>query len=71
MKNVWIFGDSYADKNYNNACIENWPMLLEKKYNVKNFAVAGSGPEYSINTLYNEFRKTNATDVKKLQLYFS
>jgi hypothetical protein len=70
MKNVWIFGDSYADKNYNNACIENWPMLLEKKYNVKNFAVAGSGPEYSINTLYNEFRKTNATDVKKTTVIF-
>jgi hypothetical protein len=70
MKNVWIFGDSYADKMYNNACIENWPKLLEKNYNVKNFAIAGSGPEYSINTLYNEVEKIGADDAKKITIIF-
>lgn len=70
MKNVWIFGDSYADKKYNNACIENWPKLLEKNYNVKNFAIAGSGPEYSINTLYKEVEKISADDAKKITVIF-
>ena len=70
MKNVWIFGDSYADKYFNTANIENWPMLLEKNYNVKNFAIAGSGPEYSINILYDEVEKLDTDDAKKITVIF-
>lgn len=70
MKNVWLFGDSYVDKHYNLSNIESWPILLENKYNVRNFAVAGSGPEHSLQKLYREVENTDSEELKNITLIF-
>jgi hypothetical protein len=42
---IWIFGDSYADR-YNNIDVTfSWPRELEKNYNVTNFGHRGDGPQ--------------------------
>jgi hypothetical protein len=70
MKNVWLFGDSYADKRHNKARIKSWPLLLEENYNTTNFAVAGSGPEYSLEKFYRESHNISEEDAKDITVIF-
>lgn len=53
MTDVFIYGDSFADPNWNMShnCEFVWPVELAKKYTVNNFALKGTGPEYSLNKL--------------------
>jgi len=49
--NVWIFGDSFADLNFNGPVKHQWVAKLATNYNVTNFAVAGTGPHWSLDLL--------------------
>jgi hypothetical protein len=53
MTNLYIYGDSFADPNWNikHNCNFVWPVEIAKRYNVKNFALKGTGPEYSLQCL--------------------
>jgi hypothetical protein len=42
---IWIFGDSYADRFSNIDVTFSWPRELEKNYNVTNFGHSGDGPQ--------------------------
>lgn len=64
MKEVWIFGDSYVDRNYTGSDGNyNWPRELEKKYAIKNFGKSGTGPTWSLHHLINEMQNSNCSDV--------
>jgi hypothetical protein len=43
---LWIFGDSFSDPNgkFGYEGNEDWPRLIKKYYNVKNYSIIGSGP---------------------------
>ena len=69
MKRVWIFGDSFADPNWEKERYvhETWYEKLEKQYDeYHNFAFAGTGPHYSFKEFYQRYESFNA--VKKLFL---
>ena len=53
---LWIFGDSYADPDcdYDTEQFVTWPKQLAKKYDVKNFATGGTGPQWSFEKFINE-----------------
>jgi hypothetical protein len=59
MKKIWIFGDSYSDEEYKTENQISWPIELRKKYSVTNFSKCGTGPDWSLNLLYNEINKNN------------
>jgi hypothetical protein len=67
-KEVWIFGDSYADKNYKMSDHVTWPEMLDQKYNVKNFALVGTGPTWSLNLLINELKNNDTNKVSVIFL---
>lgn len=50
---LWIFGDSYADANFDRASIgdQMWVRQLENHFDVDNFALRGTGPDWSLNLL--------------------
>ena len=50
---LWIFGDSYADENFDRAGIgaNMWVKQLEKHFDVQNYARRGTGPDWSLNIL--------------------
>lgn len=56
-KKVWIFGDSYAQLEHTES--PSWPLYFEedKKYNVTNFALGGTGPNYSLNILQKQLQE--------------
>ena len=41
---VWIFGDSYSYRHPEPGAVRTWPRMLEKKYNVVNYSLQGTGP---------------------------
>jgi len=61
-KKVWIFGDSYAQLEKTHR--PSWPLYFENdpKYDVTNFALGGTGPNYSLNLLKEQLQK-NTEDV--------
>lgn len=69
MNNLWIFGDSYASEDWNSSEYP-WPAQLEKKYNVKNYAVSGTGPMHSVNKLYELISGANREVLKDTSLIF-
>lgn len=42
---IWIFGDSYAERFNEIDAVFSWPRGLEENYNVTNFALRGQGPQ--------------------------
>lgn len=50
---LWIFGDSYADENFDRAGIGDhmWVKQLENHFDVQNYARLGTGPDWSLNIL--------------------
>ena len=59
MKNIHIFGDSFADPDYYGLIVDSenkrWYELLSQKYpniEMNNFGRASSGPHYSFSLLY-------------------
>jgi hypothetical protein len=64
MKEIWIFGDSYVDRNYTGGNNNTWPLELEKKYAVKNFGLHGTGPTWSLHNLMKERQhRDNCSDI--------
>lgn len=49
-KKLFVFGDSYADKNSTGEYV-GWPSLLESYYKVTNFALSGSSPDHQLTLL--------------------
>jgi hypothetical protein len=79
MKEVWIFGDSYAQpdpivfestNDLVNLDFTTWPLLLKQKYNVKNFAKGGTGPSWSLNKLIQQIKNTDKNDLKNVNVIF-
>lgn len=60
-REVWIFGDSYASENleFNYS----WPVLLKQQYNVKNFALNGSGPDYQLSLFLEKLTDLDTSNV--------
>lgn len=67
-QSIWIFGDSYSEPLYGlqpqeilkrfpekNNSIFTWPDELEKKYNVKNFSIGGTGPQQALKIFFNHY----------------
>lgn len=44
--------------------------MLEQEYNVKNFAVAGSGPEYSLSILLKNILDKTESELKNITVFF-
>lgn len=71
MEKIWIFGDSYSARWFQNEYEYTWPRKLEKKYHVENFSFSGTGPEYQLNLLKNQVIKLkNANELKNINLIF-
>jgi hypothetical protein len=76
MTDVYIYGDSFADPNWNEShnCKFVWPVELAKHYRVHNHALKGTGPEYSIQRLMETHPAPNSvcifvvSDVNRLNL---
>ena len=64
-KRVWIFGDSYADPNWQKErhVFETWYEKLAKQYEYNNFAVSGTGPHYSMKQFYKLYKQFNEEDL--------
>ena len=57
---LWIFGDSYAESAESmgqKTTFDCWYERLEEEYNVVNFAISGTGPEWSLQRLIEEDAK--------------
>tara|TARA_B100002019_G_scaffold88061_2_gene76275 strand:- start:2988 stop:3737 length:750 start_codon:yes stop_codon:yes gene_type:complete len=66
MERVWIFGDSFADPNWEKERYvhETWYEKLEKQYDeYHNFAFAGTGPHYSFKEFYKRYESFNEDDL--------
>jgi len=68
---VWIFGDSYSDKEYyyDHTSIP-WTHEIEKYYDVSNFSKIGSSPDYEIKLLLNEINKYDSDELKSISVIF-
>ncbi len=64
-KRVWIFGDSYADPNWDKESFEHetWYEMLAKQYEYNNFAKAGTGPHYSMVEFYRRYKQFDKEDL--------
>ena len=49
-RTIYIFGDSYAAADYGREDWK-WTKVLSNLYNIKNFAVSGSGSNYSFSRI--------------------
>jgi len=78
MQQVWLFGDSYCQQDP--AVFEStedlidrefvsWPNRLKQDFDLKNFAVGGTGPTWSLNCLNHQI-KQNTQDLKNINLIF-
>jgi len=68
---LWIFGDSFADPNYNptnNFLVYHY--ALEKHFEVQNYAKAGSGPEWSLQTFLRLDREMCFDEKKNTNILF-
>lgn len=69
--NLWIFGDSYCNKNFiNDSSHQGWPALVEQKYNVTNMSKIGSGPDYSVQQLVEMLKKTDPETKRHTHVFF-
>lgn len=70
MKDIVIFGDSYAeyDPEVTNEKIS-WVHNLHKKYNVKNYAAGSTGPEHAT-SLFNKLIEENKDLSNTVCLFF-
>jgi len=71
MRELWIFGDSYVDPKYGNQLVEpsdnTWVNKLKEDYRVSNFAIQGTGPQWSIYKLIDQISQyPNTEDVSMI-----
>ncbi len=62
---LWIFGDSYADVDFDRAGIGDrmWVKQLENHFDVQNYARRGTGPDWSLNILLGLLPVTEPTNL--------
>jgi hypothetical protein len=71
MQEVWIFGDSYSDRNYyNDDSSLSWPLMLEEKYLIQNFSRAGSSPSYQLKCLIEKVATENKERLNNIIVLF-
>lgn len=75
MKEVWIFGDSYSDRDYVDEVLGpnydyTWPRRLEKEYQVKNFSLMGSGATYAVDALIKQIDQLRIIHLKNVSVIF-
>lgn len=71
MDDIWIFGDSFADPIWMRETKGfNWVHEINNKYSVLNLAKIGTGPDYSLDKLKQQFVVTNKDDLKNITLIF-
>ena len=73
-EHVWVFGDSFAEKWVDPEVDGKpaWPIMLENKFFVENFAKCGSGPDYQLDLLYKKLTdpNVNLNKLKDINLIF-
>jgi hypothetical protein len=69
-KKVWIFGDSYGDLTYTQRDPLTWPGELNKKYDVSNFSMTGTGPDWSLSLLNENMKSQGLDNLKDVTLIF-
>ena len=69
MKEIWIFGDSFAEPSKN---LDSWTKLLKKnnKFLIRNFALSGTGPDYQLKIFKKLMQESNIEDTKKIVVIF-
>jgi hypothetical protein len=70
---LWIFGDSYADRNYwrdDGSFDISWVRELEKHYDVSNFATSGSGPDFAMKQLIDNINYNGADNLSDIIVIF-
>lgn len=71
QKDIWIFGDSFADSFWPKPVdFTPWPGRLDINYQTLNMAKIGTGPDYSLNLLIQLFAATPKQYLKKKTLIF-
>lgn len=60
--NIWIFGDSFADVDFNGPVDHQWVSRLADNYDVTNFARAGTGPHWSLELLIQQIEQKNVPE---------
>lgn len=68
MQKVWIFGDSYANDSY--KATYPWAAQLSRTYDVKNYAIGGTGPEYMMQLFRDAIQDTETDELEKINLIF-
>ena len=68
MQKVWIFGDSYANDDY--KATHPWAVQLSQTYDVKNYAIGGTGPEYMMQLFRDAIQDTETDELEKINLIF-
>ena len=58
---VWIFGDSFSDQGNIGSAQFSWPTELNKHYDVENFSLRGTGPQWSLCRLFEQIKKVECT----------
>jgi len=72
---LWIFGDSYADKQTNykkfeHIVWEGWSHWLEADYDVENFALSGISGDTCFLRLANKVDEYNTDELKNISVVF-
>mgnify|MGYP003660832193 CR=1 FL=1 len=60
---VWIFGDSFSHRQPSLGARKTWPRMLEKHYNVVNYSLDGTGPDWSLEKLVDSSNDTDTSDI--------
>ena len=58
---VWIFGDSFSHRQPSLGARKTWPRMLEKHYNVVNYSLDGTGPDWSLEKLVDSSNDTDTS----------
>ena len=67
---VCIFGDSFSDPTYMENNTYSWPTELAKIYDVNNFSIRGTGPEWSLDRLLEQIELAGVDKIKDVNLIF-
>ena len=72
MKTLYIYGDSFSDPNHKYSAAEDyfWIKTLEKYFQIHNFSIKGSGPEYQLQCLIDTVEKTDPASLKQSNMIF-
>lgn len=70
MEKVWIFGDSYSSAEFKDPTA--WPHKLAERYDINNFSISGTGPEYMIKLFKEQLNAPdlNINELKDINLIF-